>query len=117
MHETAVAQNIIDSILAESSKQKANPVSAKICCGSFNSVNDELLTSAFETLSEGTTCENMELNIEHIPLRAKCGKCGGVFEFDVTKSKCTNCGSEDFDFLPDQPLTLESIEFEQEDEK
>jgi len=115
MHETSVAQNVINSILAESSQSNGKPVSAKISCGAFNNVNDELLISAFKTLSKGTPCEDVKLEVEHVPLQAKCRKCGSIFVFDVTSSKCGECGSEDFDFLPDQPLTLESIEFEEED--
>jgi hydrogenase nickel incorporation protein HypA/HybF len=114
MHETSVAKNIVDLILAEKSRQKAKPVSAKITCGSFNCVNDELLKSAFQAAAEDTACEGMQLEIEHIPICSKCRKCNKIFEFDVTKSKCSKCGSEDFDFLPDEPLTLKSVEFDTE---
>ena len=112
MHETAVAESILRTIIAEADKAGAKPVSAIISCGQFNAINDEVMGFAFETAAAGTVCESMTLNIKHIPLRATCKKCKVVFEFDVYKPACSQCESTKFDFEPDAPLLLETIEFE-----
>jgi Zn finger protein HypA/HybF involved in hydrogenase expression len=53
------------------------------------------------------------LQIEHKPLQGRCRKCGPVFTVDLSKPMCPNCGAEDFELLPDAPLILEEIEFEE----
>ncbi len=114
MHETMVAKNLLDSIAAEAAKQRAKPIAARISCGSFNAVNDEVLTFAFEAISRGTICEDMKLEIEHKSIRGKCSSCHKQFDFDLTKPSCSHCRCDKFDLLPDPPLLLEEIEFEME---
>lgn len=112
MHETAVAESILKTILEHAEKVGSRPVSAIISCGQFNALNDEVMGFAFETACAGTVCEGMTLNIRHIPLRATCKQCSTTFEFDIYHPKCSQCESMEFDFEPDAPLLLETIEFE-----
>jgi hydrogenase nickel incorporation protein HypA/HybF len=114
MHETVVAQNLLDTILQESRQQEGKPVSAKISCGQLNAVNDEALTFAFEVIAQGTPCEGMSLQIEHKPTQARCDGCGEVYVIDLAELRCPRCGREDFELLPDAPLLLEEIAFEKE---
>lgn len=115
MHETAVAESILNTILEQAEEVNAKPVSAVISCGQFNALNDEVMTFAFETAAAGTLCEGMSLEIRHIPLQAKCKQCRIVFEFDIFNPACSKCDSTEFDFEPDAPLLLETIEFEEDE--
>ena len=65
MHETMVAHSLLTTILAEAEKQNAKPFNAKISCGTFNVINDEVLGWAFEAIAKGTLCEAMTLEVEH----------------------------------------------------
>jgi hydrogenase nickel incorporation protein HypA/HybF len=112
MHETAMAQSLVDVISQEVEKHRARPICAKLSCGQLNAVNDEVLSFAFEAMAQGTICEGMKLQIEHRPLQAKCKACSRVFVVDLSKVKCPGCGGGDFELLPDAPLLLEEIEFE-----
>ncbi|HOK95072.1 MAG TPA: hydrogenase maturation nickel metallochaperone HypA [Anaerohalosphaeraceae bacterium] len=112
MHETAIAESIVRTILENARQLQAKPLSAQISCGQFNTVNDELMQTAFQAAAAGTLCEGMTLTIRHIPLQACCRQCKTVFEFDVYKPVCTACGGDKYDFKPDAPLLLETIEFE-----
>ncbi len=114
MHETVVAQNLLDTILQEARQQEGKPVSAKVSCGQLNAVNDEALTFAFEVIAQGTPCEGMQLQIEHKPIQARCKACSAVYTIDVADVRCPHCGREDFELLPDAPLLLEEIAFEKE---
>ncbi len=114
MHETMVAESLLATISAESTKQNAKPVWAKISCGTLNTINDEILRFAFETIAKGTLCEGMRLEIEHKLIQCKCRNCGETFDFELCRPKCPKCESEEFDLLPDAPLMLEEIEFETE---
>jgi hydrogenase nickel incorporation protein HypA/HybF len=114
MHETVVAQNLLDTILQESLQQEGRPVSAKISCGQLNAVNDETLIFAFEVIAEGTRCERMTLQIEHKSMQARCKACNEVHAIDMAEVRCPRCGRDDFELLPDAPLLLEEIAFEKE---
>ncbi|MHC4555323.1 MAG: hydrogenase maturation nickel metallochaperone HypA/HybF [Planctomycetota bacterium] len=113
MHETAVAESILHTIIEQAEQVNAKPISAIISCGQFNTLNDEVMGFAFETAAAGTVCESMTLNIKHVPLRATCKKCKILFDFDVYNPACSQCESMEFDFEPDAPLLLETIEFEE----
>ncbi len=113
MHEMTIAQSLFEMISAETEKQKVKPVSAKISCGVFGGINNETLSFAFEAISKGTACEGLTLVIEQKPLQAKCKKCSETFVLDLHKPNCPKCQSDDFELLPDAPLFLEEIEFEE----
>lgn len=116
MHETAVAQSLIDTIAEQSAKLKGvKPIRAVVSCGQFNTLNDEVMAFAFEVAAEGTLCQGMRLEIKHIPLCAVCKVCQKEFTFNIHTPACPACQSEHFDFLPDAPLLLETIEFEDND--
>ncbi len=112
MHEASIAQALLEAITAEAKKQKAKPLSAKISCGAFSGINDEALTFAFEAISEKTICQNTKLIIKQKPVQAKC-KNGHVYPLDIHKPKCPKCKTEEFELLPEEPLLLEEIEFEE----
>jgi len=114
MHEMMVAESLLAIISAEAAKQNAKPVNARISCGILNAINDEVLCFAFEAIARGTPCEGMKLEIEHKPMQGQCKNCNQSFDVEFRCPKCSKCGSEDFDLLPDAPLLLEQIEFQTE---
>lgn len=111
MHETMIAESLLTAISEEAKKQNAKPISAKISCGTFNAVNDEVLRFAFEAIARGTSSEDTKLQIEHKPVQAKCKRCEQLFPVELSHPRCASCGSEGFELLPDAPLLLEEIEF------
>ena len=113
MHEATIAQSVLATILREAKKQNARPVAAKISCGVFNCLNEEVLSFAFEAISKATACEGLKIEIEQKPIKAKCKKCDYAFEFELHEPACPKCRSEDFELLPDAPLLLEEIEFDE----
>jgi hydrogenase nickel incorporation protein HypA/HybF len=113
MHEAMVAQSVFEAISAEAKKQNAKPLAAKISCGVFSGVNSDALCFAFEAISKGTVCEGVKLDIEQKPIQARCKKCDKKFRFELHEPNCPKCRSDDFELLPDAPLTLEEIEFEE----
>jgi Zn finger protein HypA/HybF involved in hydrogenase expression len=94
-----VAQSLLEAILAEAEKQHARPLRAKMSCGAMNQ-----------------KCEGMELAVEQKPIKGNCNVCKEVFEFEIRNPVCSNCGKDDFNLLPDEPMMLEEIEFETENE-
>jgi hydrogenase nickel incorporation protein HypA/HybF len=116
MHETMVAQSLIDAILAEAEKQQAKPLQAKMSCGALNHINEDTLSFAFEALAKGTRCEGMKLIVEQKPIKGWCNSCKKIFDFEIRNPVCSRCGRDDFKLLADEPMMLEEIEFETEQE-
>ncbi len=103
---------MLAAISAEAKKQNAKPVAAKISCGVFNTVNSDALLFAFEAISKGTVCEGLKLDIEQKSIQARCKKCDCTFAFELHEPSCPKCRGDDFELLPDEPLMLEEIEFD-----
>jgi hydrogenase nickel incorporation protein HypA/HybF len=114
MHETMVAESLYATISDEAARLGAKPISAKISCGTLNAINDEVLDFAFEAITRSTVCEGMKLQIDHKPMQGKCKNCKVNFDIEFSHPMCTQCGSEDFELLPDAPLILEEIEFQED---
>jgi hydrogenase nickel incorporation protein HypA/HybF len=113
MHETIVAQSLLTAISQEAAEHSARPIRAKISCGQLNAINDEVLSFAFEAIAKGTLCRGLELQIEHKAMQARCRGCGRTFEVELSNLNCPGCSSDDFELLPDAPLMLEHIEFQE----
>jgi hydrogenase nickel incorporation protein HypA/HybF len=114
MHETTVAESLMEIIAEQAKMNNAKPVTAKISCGTLNSINDEVLRFAFEAIAKDTPCEGVTLNIEHKPIRARCKNCDQIFDIELSRPECPKCGNDDFELQPDAPLILEEIEFQTE---
>ena len=112
MHEMMVAENIVETILAQVQKKSGNVTRVVISCGQINAINDEALKFAFEAIAAGTICQGAKLKIKHIPLKAVCNSCHKKFNFDLYEPQCPKCGKSDFLIGDDVPLILEEIEFE-----
>jgi hydrogenase nickel incorporation protein HypA/HybF len=118
MHETMIAQSLLAAIAQEVAKlPNAKPVRAKVSCGKLYAINDEVLHFAFDAVAKGTPCQGVKIEFQTLPLEAMCKKCGKKFDLDIEciEQKCTHCGNDDYDVQPDAPLTLEQVQFEQEE--
>jgi len=114
MHETMVAQSLMEIIAEQAKINNAKPVTAKISCGTLNPVNNQVLRFAFEAITKDTPCEGVTLKIEHKPIKARCKDCDIIFDIELSRSECSKCGGDDFELQPDAPLILEEIEFQTE---
>jgi len=113
MHETMVAKGLFESISAETAKQNANPICARISCGQLYALNEEILRFAFKAVAKGTPCQNVRIDVEQKPLQARCKSCDETFDLDIQSIICPNCNRQDVEILPDAPIVLEEIEFEE----
>jgi hydrogenase nickel incorporation protein HypA/HybF len=115
MHEMMVADSLLRIILQQCQDREARAIGVKISCGQLNAINDDVLGFALEAIAKGTACEGIRLEVEHKPLQAECRHCGQVYghALDADLPRCPGCGGADFRLLPDSPLVLETIEFQE----
>lgn len=114
MHETVVAQNMIEVVLQEAEKHGKKPARIKVSCGQLNALNEEVFGFAFDVVGKGTLCEGVQVEIEHKPLQGRCQDCQHMFDLDFEHPQCPACQSDSFQLMPDAPLILEEIEFLEE---
>jgi Zn finger protein HypA/HybF involved in hydrogenase expression len=113
MDELAVAQSVLESILAEAGRVKLKPMAATLSYGSMCAMNKEVLRDAFRSLADGSVCAGMSLNIREMPLQIQCNSCGQRDVYEISAPSCPRCRSHDFHFLSDAPIVLEDIDFQE----
>ncbi len=77
MHELSLAENIIGIAVAEAQKHRsASVATVKVRLGDFAGVVEEALRFGFEIARRGTLAESAVLEIEQVPIRVWCTRCG-----------------------------------------
>lgn len=99
MHEMAIAESLLEMATNEASKNGCNRITA-ICVqyGQLSGIMPEALTLCVEMLIKGTINENMNLQLQKLPLKLLCPFCNTQFggeDADNLLQPCPNCG-EDF---------------------
>ncbi len=77
--------------------------------GEMAGVNEEALRFAFEVMSKGTAAEGSKLEIEKVPLRARCGACGADSNPADFVFRCPACGSGDVMILAGREMEVDYI--------
>jgi hydrogenase nickel incorporation protein HypA/HybF len=111
MHELSIAQNIVELV-----RQHVNPADAKnvaairLKVGAVAGVAADSLEFSFHAITADTPLKNTRLEIEHIPFRVECLKCGVVSENETGIVVCDTCGSPDAKVLSGTELDMTEIE-------
>ena len=114
MHETSIAQSIIESVeefAKERNYERIKAVNVRV--GKMTAVLPDALLFAFDALKEKTSLENARLIIKDIPITLSCRECKATFRPDAIRLSCPKCGSIKTDVLAGKELDIESIEVEQ----
>lgn len=81
--------------------------------GELTAVDPEALTFCFQVLVRGTAMETLELELERVPRRHRCQRCGWEFtvvDYDVT---CPACGTLDTECIAGTELEFAYLEMEE----
>jgi hydrogenase nickel incorporation protein HypA/HybF len=94
MHEMSMAQYVLDIAVGEMEKNAATTVrKIKLSIGELSGVVGEALEFAFDVLKPGTPAEFAEIDVEFVPLRAECEKCGPMeCRLNDLNLLCPRCG-------------------------
>jgi hydrogenase nickel incorporation protein HypA/HybF len=112
MHEMGIAMEIIDiaisSIPDDIKNARVEKVNLKV--GKMSAIVVESLRFCFEIVIKDTPLSGAKLNVEEIPIVARCRECD--FEWTVNKPAftCSKCKSGLIDIISGRELDITSIE-------
>jgi len=112
MHEMGIALQIIDiataSIPSDMADARVEKVNLKV--GKLTAVVAESLHFCFEIAARETPLEGATLNIEEIPVVARCSDCRFEWTVDAPVFTCQRCDSQAIELLSGRELDIDSIE-------
>ena len=83
MHEAAIAQSVVKTVLEEAEKQNASRVEfVEIEVGELSFIGVDQVRFWVETSFEGTVADKAKLIFDHVKARIRCNACR--FEGDLT---------------------------------
>ncbi len=115
MHEFSIAVAVVG--VAERHAAGRRVVKIELRVGHLRQVVPDSLQLAFELITQGTVLDGTELEIEQVPARARCPRCGAESELEHFPLACEACGSLDLELLTGEELLVESLELEEEPDR
>jgi hydrogenase nickel incorporation protein HypA/HybF len=112
MHEMGIVLEVIkiatDSVPADAKGARIRRINLEV--GRLSAVVPESLTFCFDVASKDTPVEGAELNIEVIPVTARCKDCGAAWVITEPAFSCRKCESAAIEILSGRELDIKSIE-------
>jgi hydrogenase nickel incorporation protein HypA/HybF len=116
MHEQSLAQALardVARLLAEHGANRA--ASVRVTVGEFSGVEPALLQGAFEELARGAGWGETGLELNVVPLEARCDACDRRFLVPRFRFQCPACGHARTSVVRGEDLMLESVTMEQDE--
>jgi hydrogenase nickel incorporation protein HypA/HybF len=93
MHEYAVTEGIINTVMAEAKKAGAARITEiRLVIGDLSTIVDDSVQMYFDIMSEDTIAHGAKLTFVRIPGEFKCTECGHVYIKPAKGYDCTVCG-------------------------
>lgn len=113
MHELSIVASLFEILEEKAKEKKAKKIlSVKLKVGALSGVIPEFLETAFNIYKEDTIAAESKLEIEEIPLKIRCQRCGTEIVKDDFVFFCEKCESRELKTLSGTELLLEKIEVE-----
>ena len=113
MHEMSIAQSVLDIAVGEMEKNASAGIKKiKISIGEFSGVVKEALEFAFDVLITETPAAKASIEIEILPMVARCMECGD-FECSINDLNlfCPTCGRTSF-IISGREMTVDYLDLE-----
>ncbi len=111
MHEMSIAEMLLNIVLNEAHSHSISMIEKILVqIGEMAAVNSEALKFCFSVISKDTIAENAILDIEIVPIVARCQKCGLIFQVENFSFKCPDCDIITNDWISGREITVVSIE-------
>jgi len=114
MHEYPITKHIVDMAQQRCRKEGASSVKKiNLVCGDYSGFVPESIHMYFDIISEGTLCENAQIEIRRVTPKLKCTGCGSLFERAPMSFACPHCGCDGEPTDIGKEFYIESIEVEE----
>jgi hydrogenase nickel incorporation protein HypA/HybF len=111
MHELSIAQNIVEIIQKHIPEPEWECVAAvRLKIGEVAGVVPDSLEFSFQAITAESPLCHARLEIEVIPFRIHCIRCGAMTENEAGFSVCGTCGSMDTKIVSGLELLITEIE-------
>ena len=113
MHEFAVTQGMLDTVLQEAGKHGAAKVTEiRLVIGDLSTILDESVQMYFDIMSKGTMAEGAKLIFRRIASRFRCKQCGNEYDKPRLGFECPSCGGLGLPTGVGKEFYIESIDVE-----
>ncbi len=117
MHEMGIAMQIVEiasaSIPADIDDVRVERINLKV--GKLTAVVPESLRFCFQIVAQETLFCDADLNIEEIPIVAKCNDCNIEWTISEPAFICQECNSGSVEIISGRELDVNSIEIAHEE--
>lgn len=115
MHEVGVARSIIETVERHLKERRVRGRvrAVRVRVGRMSTVVPDSLRFSFEALVGDSGIRGARLEVEEVPVRARCRACGEPFEITEPCFLCGRCGSPDLEILGGTELTIDSLDVEE----
>lgn len=114
MHEASICQSLVEQVRG-CLPDGATPTLVRIDVGQLEHLDDEVMGAMWSAMTQDTDLSGTVLEIEHTPVRVRCGSCGAEYRpEDLMLLVCPDCGSARPELLAGTGVILRTIEAEQE---
>jgi hydrogenase nickel incorporation protein HypA/HybF len=113
VHELAVTQSLLDTVLNEAKAAKANKVTRiNLVVGELSGVASECVQFYFDILKKDTAAREAAIDFKQVPAQLRCRDCRTDFNPKDALWVCPGCGSYSIEVIKGRDCYIESIEVE-----
>ncbi len=119
MHELALAQRVAHAALEALAGLDPPPrrvVRTVVVAGRLHQIVPDFLTRAFGYCVEGTPAQGSGLDLEIVPVTARCPACGWTGEIEPPWFVCGDCGRPGVEVRTGKEFYLDRLEVERDDD-
>jgi hydrogenase nickel incorporation protein HypA/HybF len=112
MHEMKLVENMVDILEKEVSDLAVGHVKKiYLEIGSLRAVVPELVIYAFENAPKNEKLKGAGIEIEIMPVKFRCVKCGAVKEAEESAFACKSCDSQESEMISGKEFIIKGIEW------
>jgi len=116
VHELSIAQSLLEIVLEESRKHGMTKVRViRLQVGELAAVVPDSLLFCFEMISENTAACGAIIEIETVPVVARCSQCQLLFQVENHVFVCPECQVPVMELVSGRDLSVMSVEGEREE--
>ncbi|SJZ53411.1 hydrogenase maturation nickel metallochaperone HypA [Consotaella salsifontis] len=113
MHETAIVEGLIRILRDKARENNIGRISVvRLKIGRLRGIDIRQIRGCFELFAEGTLAEGARLDIDEIPVSARCRRCETVWVTQNYRLECPSCQAGDAEIIAGRELYIETFEGE-----